>query len=61
MADPAPQIALLATLTTGAGAVMIRLGLGRGLLQPRRSERRCPSCDRLIRGRVCPLCADPPA
>lgn len=34
-------------------AVMIRLGLERGLLQPRRERRRCPSCGRLINGRVC--------
>jgi hypothetical protein len=41
-----PQFVLL---TTGAGALMILVGLGRGL--------RCPSCDRLIEGRVCRTCA----
>jgi len=47
MADLERRLALLAALTTGAGAVMIRLGLDRGLLKSRRAERWCPSCDRL--------------
>jgi recombinational DNA repair protein RecR len=48
-----PQLALA---TTAAGALMIRLGVTRGLLQPRRQTRRCPSCGRLINGRVCATC-----
>ena len=48
-----PQLVLL---TTGVGALMIVLGLGRGLLQARNGVRRCPSCDRLIEGRVCKPC-----
>jgi hypothetical protein len=51
------HLALLALITTGAGAGMIWLGLDRGMLRFRWTERRCPSCDRLIRGRVCPTCA----
>jgi hypothetical protein len=47
-----PQLVLL---TTGVGALMILLGLGRGLLQARNGFR-CPSCDRLIEGRVCKTC-----
>jgi hypothetical protein len=43
-------------LTTGVGVVMIRLGLTQGLLQPRKQPRRCPSCGRLIAGRVCGVC-----
>jgi len=57
MIDPAPQPALLAVLTTGVGAVMIRLGVDRGLLLFGRGKRRCPSCGRLIPARVCPVCA----
>lgn len=38
-------------VTTGVGAVMIRLGLARGLLESRNADRRCPSCGRLIDGR----------
>jgi hypothetical protein len=43
-------------VTAGVAAVMIRLGLSRGLLQLRRAPRRCPSCGRLIGGRVCGTC-----
>lgn len=48
-----PQFVLL---TTGVGAVMILVGLRRGLLRARSGGRRCPSCDRLIEGRVCRTC-----
>jgi recombinational DNA repair protein RecR len=48
-----PQFVLL---TTGVGALMTLLGLGRGLLQARSGSRRCPSCGRLIGGRVCRSC-----
>ena len=51
-----PQLAVLAAMTTGAGAAMIRLGVGEGLLRFRKAARRCPSCDRLIEERVCPTC-----
>jgi hypothetical protein len=37
----------LTVVTTGVGAVMIRLGVTRGLLQPGKAPRRCPSCGRL--------------
>jgi rRNA maturation endonuclease Nob1 len=57
MIDPVPHLAVLATLTFGVGAVMVRLGLDRGLLQLSKGQRRCPSCGRLIRTRICPLCA----
>jgi hypothetical protein len=46
----------LSLLTTAAAALMIRLGVTRGLLQPRRQTRRCPSWGRLINSRVCPAC-----
>jgi hypothetical protein len=47
-------------LTTGVGALMILLGLGRGVLGARFGGRRCPSCDRLIEGRVCRACTGSP-
>lgn len=50
-----PQLALL---TTGVGALMILFGLGRGLLDDRDPGRRCPSCGRLIQGRVCQTCTN---
>ena len=50
------QIALIALVTTGIGALMIRLGLDRGALVRRREPRRCPSCGRLIHYRVCQAC-----
>jgi hypothetical protein len=46
----------LVALTTGVGAVMILVGLRRGLLQPRKAPRRCPSCGRLIDGPACKHC-----
>jgi recombinational DNA repair protein RecR len=48
----------LLALTTGVGAVMILVGLGRGLLEPRKARRTCPSCGRLIDGRVCRRCTE---
>lgn len=53
MSSLIPQLSLL---TTAVGALMIRLGVTHGLLQPRRAARRCPSCGRLINGRVCATC-----
>jgi hypothetical protein len=52
-----PQLGLFALVTTGVAAEMIRLGLGHGLLRLRQGGRKCPSCDRLIEGRVCRKCA----
>jgi ABC-type branched-subunit amino acid transport system permease subunit len=51
-----PHLAILSVLTTGIGAAMIRMAIGRGLLAARQEERRCPSCGRLIRVRVCRAC-----
>jgi recombinational DNA repair protein RecR len=53
MSSLIPQLSLL---TTAVGALMIRLGVTHGLLQPRRAARRCPSCGRLINGPVCATC-----
>jgi hypothetical protein len=46
----------LLALTTGVGAVMILVGLRRGLLEPRKAHRTCPFCGRRIDGRVCRRC-----
>jgi hypothetical protein len=46
----------LVALTTGVGAVMILVGLRRGLLEPRKAPRRCPSCGRVIDGPACKHC-----
>jgi hypothetical protein len=46
----------LVALTTGVGAVMILVGLRRGLLEPRKARRSCPSYGRLIEGPVCRRC-----
>ena len=47
----------LTVVTTGVGYLMVRVGLGKGMLQPRRASRRCPSCSRLIDGSVCRVCS----
>ena len=52
-----PQFILL---TTGVGGLMILVGIGQGLLGSRGRGRRCPSCDRLIEGRVCRTCTGGP-
>ena len=46
----------LSIVTMGVGAVMVRLGVLQGLLQSRKPHRKCPSCGRLIDGRVCGVC-----
>jgi hypothetical protein len=46
----------LVALTTGVGAVMILVGFRRGLLQPRKAPRRCPSCGRLTDDPACKHC-----
>jgi hypothetical protein len=46
----------LVALTTGVGAVMILVGLRRGLLERRKAPRRCPSCGRVIDGPACKHC-----
>jgi len=44
-------------LTTAAGAAMIRLGIGKGLLNARAATRRCTSCGRRFDGSRCPSCS----
>jgi len=37
----------------GVGYLMVKAGLGKGALEPRRRTRVCPSCGRVITGRRC--------
>lgn len=53
----AQHFALLSVVTTGVGVVMIRMGVGKGLLEARQA-RRCPACGRLMRTPVCRACVD---
>lgn len=57
MINPALQLAALGTLTLAVGVATVRLGLDRGLPRFHLGERRCPSCGRPLRTRVCPWCA----
>jgi NADH pyrophosphatase NudC (nudix superfamily) len=51
-----PQIAILIASTCGAGYLMTVAGLGKSLLELRRTSRICPSCGKHLRARVCPAC-----
>ena len=50
---PDPQIALLAALTMAIGYTMFFTGLKKQALERKRRKRVCPSCGRIIAGRVC--------
>jgi hypothetical protein len=39
--------------TIGVGFLMVKAGLGKNALEPRRRRRICPSCGRAITGRRC--------
>jgi hypothetical protein len=54
---PVPQLVPAVVVTTLTGAIMLRMGLRKGLLRPRFESRRCPSCGRTIDVPVCPTCA----
>jgi hypothetical protein len=49
-----PQIAILAALTMAIGYTMFFAGLKKQALERKRRKRVCPSCGRIIAGRVCP-------
>jgi hypothetical protein len=51
-----PHVAVLGLLTTGVGYLMIVAGLHKGMLEWRRSSRRCPSCGHEIQERVYGFC-----
>ena len=48
-----PQIAILAALTMTIGYTMYFAGLKKHALELKRRKRVCPSCGRIIAGRVC--------
>jgi hypothetical protein len=50
------QFLLVTLLTTGVGAAMIWLGIGKGMLRARTESHRCASCGRWIEGWHCPSC-----
>lgn len=52
-----PQLATLFAATTGVGFLMILAGVQKSLLEWRNRRRSCPSCGRLVEGRVCRACA----
>ena len=51
-----PNIALLAVVTCGIGYLMVMAGVGKSMLEWRRTSRRCPGCGRVIQQRVCSFC-----
>jgi NADH pyrophosphatase NudC (nudix superfamily) len=51
-----PHVAILLASTCAAGYLMTVAGLGKSLLERRRSNRICPSCGKLLQARVCPAC-----
>ena len=51
------HVTVLGILTLGVGYVMVQAGLAKSALEWRRGSRRCPSCGRQIRDRVCTTCA----
>jgi succinate dehydrogenase/fumarate reductase-like Fe-S protein len=52
------QLAAAFVVTTGIGFLMLVSGVHKSLLEWRQRQRACPSCGRLIEGRVCRACTD---
>jgi hypothetical protein len=50
---PDAEIAVLAALTMAIGYTMFFAGLKKHALERKRRKRVCPSCGRIISGRVC--------
>ena len=51
-----PQLAGLFAATTGVGFLMLMAGVSKSMLEWRQRRRNCPSCGRIIDGRVCGAC-----
>jgi hypothetical protein len=50
-----PQILGQLTIVGGVGVAMVWLGTRLHVLERRQTDKRCPSCHRIVaRGRVCP-------
>jgi succinate dehydrogenase/fumarate reductase-like Fe-S protein len=56
MTTLSPQLIALFAGTTGVGFLMMIAGVQKSALEWRRRRRSCPSCGRLIEGRVCGPC-----
>jgi hypothetical protein len=52
-----PQILAMLVGTTGVGFLMMMAGVQKSALEWRRRRRSCPSCGRVIEGRVCGPCS----
>ena len=52
-----PQILAMLVGTTGVGFLMLMAGVQKSALEWRRRRRSCPSCGRVIEGRVCGPCS----
>ena len=50
------HVATLAVTTLGIGWMMAVVGLKKSALELRHRDRRCPSCGRHIKARVCANC-----
>ncbi len=48
-----PQVAVLVALMMAVGWTMCYAGLKKHMLELKQRRRICPSCGRMIRGRVC--------
>jgi recombinational DNA repair protein RecR len=51
-----PQLAAAFAVTTGIGFLMLVSGVHKSLLEWRNRRRHCPSCGRIVDGRVCRAC-----
>ena len=51
-----PQITAAFVATTGVGFLMMVAGVHKSMLEWRSKRRHCPSCGRLVEGRVCGTC-----
>jgi hypothetical protein len=52
-----PQLLAMLVGTTGVGFLMMLAGVQKSALEWRRRRRCCPSCGRVIEGRVCDSCS----
>jgi hypothetical protein len=51
-----PHLAAAFVATTGVGFLMMFAGVHKSMLEWRNRRRHCPSCGRLVEGRVCSTC-----
>ena len=51
-----PNVAVLAVVSSAVGYLMVTAGVGKHMLEWRRTDRTCPGCGRAITSRVCTFC-----